>query len=105
MSFHATNFTVTLMLLVAFTIFIAGVRNKKSVDSNWPVIYWVLVVMFTLARPEETFDFRFVLIGIGAALLLRFEFMNDFFVKVFRAVETAAFIYIVLRGIQVAFLL
>jgi hypothetical protein len=103
MSFHATNFTVTLILLVAFTIFIAGVRNRKSVDSNWPLVYWGLVVLFTLARPEETFDFRFVLVGLAAALLLRFEFMNDFFVKVFRVVETAAFVYIVLRGIQVAF--
>src|SRR3954469_4520674 len=103
MNFHATNFTVTMLLIVAFTIFIAGVRNRKSIDSNWPIIYWAAVITFTLARPEETFDFRFVLIGIGAALLLRFEFMNDFFVKLFRTVETIAFVYVILRGIQVAF--
>src|SRR5689334_9002140 len=103
MGFHATNFTVTTMLLVAFTVFMAGVRNKKSLDSNWPLLYWVLVLVFTLVRPEETFHYQLVLLGLASALLLRFEFMNDFFVKMFRAIETVVFVYVVIRGIQVAF--
>jgi hypothetical protein len=103
MKFRATNFTDSVFLLVAFTIFMIGVRNKKSLDNNWPMIYWLLVFIFTISRPEDSFDYRYVLIGVLAAMLLRFEFMNDAFVKVFRTVELAAFIYVILRGLQVAF--
>lgn len=103
MGFRATNFTITTLLLVAFTVFIAGVRNKKSLESNWPLLYWALVLVFTLVRTEETFDYRLVLLGLGVALLLRFEFMNEFLVKTARVIEMAMFAYICLRGLQVAF--
>jgi hypothetical protein len=103
MGFRATNFTVTLLLLVGFTVFIAGVRNKKSLDSNWPLIYWLVILVFTLVRPEESFDYRLVLLGLATALLLRFEFMNEFFVKTFRVIEMIMFAYIFIRGLQVAF--
>jgi hypothetical protein len=103
MGFRATNFTITTLLLVAFTVFIAGVRNKKSLDSNWPLIYWGLVLVFTLVRPEDSFDYRLVMLGLAMALLLRFEFMNEFFVKTTRVIEMVLFVYVVIRGLQVAF--
>jgi hypothetical protein len=51
--------------------------------------------MFVLVRPEETFEFIIVAIGLAAALLLRFEFMNDLFVRFFKLIETAVFIYVI----------
>jgi hypothetical protein len=98
---RATNFSVTVVLLVAFTIFIAVVRSKKPLENNWPVLYWLLVLFFTLVRPEDTFRFDVLLVGFACGLLLRFEFMNSFFIQLFRVLEFLVMLYIVCRGIQI----
>ena len=100
MGFRATNFSVTVLLLIALTIFIAGVRNKKPLENNWPLIYWLLAFLFTLVREEETYNFNIILIGLGAGFLLRFEFMNNFFVRLVKTVEIGVWIYVVYRGFQ-----
>jgi hypothetical protein len=98
---RATNFTVTMALLVAFTIFIAVVRSKKPLENNWPLLYWILVVFFAFVRPEESFNPTYLLIGLGCGLLLRFEFMNSIFIRIIRTVEFAVMLYVVCRGIQI----
>ncbi len=100
MSFRATNFSVTVLLLIALTIFIAGVRNKKPLENNWPLIYWLLAFLFILVREEETYNFNIILIGLAAGFLLRFEFMNNFFVRLVKTVEIGVWIYVVYRGFQ-----
>jgi hypothetical protein len=86
---------------MAFTVFIAGLRQRKPVDNNWPFIYWVLVVMFTLSRPEETYNFNIVLLGLGMGMMLRFEFMNSSFVKLVGYIELAVMGYILYRGFTI----
>ena len=98
---RATNFTVTMALLIAFTIFIAVVRSKKPLENNWPLLYWILVVFFTLVRSEDSFNFYYLLVGFVCGLLLRFEFMNAVFIQIFRVLEFAVMLYIVCRGIQI----
>jgi hypothetical protein len=93
MSFTATNFTVSLVLLMALTVFIAGVRLRKPVESNWPFLYWILVGVVTLSN-EDLFDLRVIAIGVIAGLLLRFEFMNRSVSKLIMTVEMAVWIYI-----------
>ncbi|MBI1897672.1 MAG: hypothetical protein HYZ57_00930 [Acidobacteria bacterium] len=102
--FRATNFTVTLLLLLAFTIFMAGFRQRKPLENNWPLLYWLLVVFFTLVRPEETFNFSIILVGLACGMLLRFEFMNDFFVKTVKVVEMLVWLYILWRGFEMIIL-
>src|SRR3954454_20962420 len=101
MSFRATNFSVTVLLLIALTIFMAGLRNRKPLDTSWPLIYWFLAFLFTLVREEDTFNINIVLVGVVTGLLLRFEFMNPFFVRLVKLVELAVQIYIVYRGFQI----
>lgn len=103
MSFQATNFTVTLLLLLCFTVFCMFYRQKRPVESNVPIINWILLLFFTLVRTEDTFDTRFILMGFAAALMLRFEFMNRFISKVARTVEMAIWIYVLYRGCQILF--
>ncbi|HUS06099.1 MAG TPA: hypothetical protein VMZ52_07385 [Bryobacteraceae bacterium] len=97
----ATNFTVTVGLLVAFTIFIFFVRSQKPLEDNWPFLYWFLVLFFTLVRAEDTFNFNFVLVGLFCGLLLRFEFLNPLLVKLIRGIELVVFGYIVFRGVEI----
>ena len=100
MSFRATNFSVTVLLLIGLTIFMAGVRNKKPLDNNWPLIYWILAFLFTLVREEETYNLNIILLGLGAGFLLRFEFMNVFFVRLVKTVEIGVWGYVIYRGFQ-----
>lgn len=93
MSFTATNFTVSLVLLMALTVFIAGVRLRKPVETNWPFLYWILVGIITISN-EDLFDLRIIAAGVIAGLLLRFEFMSRSISKLIMTVEMAVWIYI-----------
>ena len=103
MSFRASNFSVTVLLLMLLTVFMVGVRNKKPLDNSWPLIYWITVFLFTLVREEETFDLNVILVGLGAGMLLRFEFMNTFFINLVKAVELIVWGYILYRSFIVIF--
>ena len=93
MSFHATNFTVSILLLMALTLFIAGVRVRKPVENNWVLFYWILITVVTITNPD-VFDFRVIGVGLAAGLLLRFEFMGSAFTKLVLIVEMAIWAYI-----------
>jgi hypothetical protein len=101
MNFRATNFTVAVLLLMALTIFMAGLRNRKPLDNSWPLIYWFLVFLFTLMREEDTYNLSIILVGLVAGLLLRFEFMNPFMTRLVKTVELVVWGYVLYRGFQI----
>ncbi|HYP07194.1 MAG TPA: hypothetical protein VER03_13260 [Bryobacteraceae bacterium] len=98
MHFTANNYTVSVLLLMALTVFMIGVRVRKPLESNWLLFYWVLMTSLTFGRMAEAFDYRFVVMGLLAGLMLRFEFMNRTFTRLVMAIEMIAFIYVLLAG-------
>jgi hypothetical protein len=94
MSFHATNFTVSVLLLMAATVFMMLVRMRKPVENNWPFLYWIAVTVATLTNRDLTFDFRIILVGLIAGLMLRFEFLNRSVTKLVMAVEIFVWMYV-----------
>ena len=100
---RATNFNVILLVLLAFTVFIMNVRHRKPLENNWPLVYWVLMLVFTLTRPEDSFDAGIILVGVAAALMLRFEFINDFIAKGFKTLEFLIWCYVLIRGVNIVF--
>jgi hypothetical protein len=94
MKFHATNFTVSVLLLMAATVFMMIVRLRKPIENNWPFIYWLAVTAATLTYPDLTFDFRIILVGLIAGLMLRFEFLNHAVTKLVMLVEMLVWFYI-----------
>jgi hypothetical protein len=98
MSFHATNFTVSILLLMAVTVFMAVVRMKKPLENNWLLFYWILITFVAVAHAAEVFDFRIIVVGLVAGLLLRFEFMNRTFARVVMAVELSVMAYVLFCG-------
>ena len=98
MRFNANNETVSLLLLLALTVFMIGVRVRKPLDNNWLLFYWLLVATITLTRPEGWFNFTYVAVGVVAGMMLRFEFMNRTFTRIVMVFEMAAFIYVLLAG-------
>ena len=100
---RANNFTVVMMLIVAFTIFIANFRTRRPVENNWPMIYWCLMLFVVSVRPEDTFSLPAILVGFSAGLLLRFEFMNRPLTNVVKVVEAFVWAYIIYRGVEMMF--
>jgi hypothetical protein len=98
MSFQASNFTVSVILLMAFTIGMIIVRGRKPLENNWPLYYWMIILLFTLTW--ESWDERLILVGAIAGLILRFEFLGESFVKMFRFVEICVWVYILYAGLH-----
>ena len=95
MRFHATNYTVSILLLMCVTFFIAQLRWRKSLENNWPMFYWAFVALLSLKYPEETFDPQIVLAGLAVGALLRLEFIGGWVTKLLKVVELGFFGYIV----------
>ena len=98
MSFHATNFTVSVLLLMALTVFMAVLRARKPLENNWLLFYWILMTFVAVTRGAEICDFRIIVIGLIAGLLLRFEFMNRTFASVVMTVELSVMAYVLFCG-------
>jgi hypothetical protein len=98
MHFNANNFSVSVLLLMALTIFMISVRMRKPLENNWLLFYWMLITVVTVTRSEDLFDFRFILVGLIAGLMLRFEFMNRTVSQVIMAVEMVVFVYVLIAG-------
>jgi hypothetical protein len=94
MGFHATNFTVSVLILMAATVFMMVVRMRKPIENNWPFLYWVVLTVATLTNRDLTFDFRIILVGLIAGLMLRFEFLNTSVTKLVMAVEILVWMYV-----------
>ena len=98
MQFHATNYTVGILLLMALTLATVIVRLRAPIDANWPFLYWIGMTLLSFRYPDKTFDPRIVMIGLAAALLLRFEFLNTVIVNLVRFVEMCVWAYILYMG-------
>jgi len=89
-----------MLLLMAFTVGMMIVRSRKPLENNWPMLYWVLVLLISIRWSEETWDFRLVLAGAAAGFLLRFEFMNTLLTRFFQVVEFGTWICILYLSFQ-----
>ena len=80
MEFEATPLNMTELLLLALEVWVAVVLWKRKLDSNLPLIFYLALLTFTNAedRPVNTY---LLCGGLAFALLLRFEFLNNFFAK------------------------
>lgn len=86
---------VNLGLLLTFaltvgTLWLGVNRANMPLESNWPLLYYVLLLILANWRPG-VLEPRVVYVAVIAALLLRFEFMNRRFVVVVKTAEIACF--------------
>jgi hypothetical protein len=80
---------VTLGLLILFGLFVVYTRLKNWLDSNVPIIFYVLLIGY-MESTEGTVPFWLIATGFGLALMLRFEFMNNGFTRVLKFLELSA---------------
>jgi len=79
-------FNITAALAIALTFWVFGARWRGLVDSNWPLLYYLGVVIYSYVFPS-VLDPSWVYAGVMTAVFLRFEFMGGFILKVVRALE------------------
>ena len=85
--YSAGNVTTAVMVLLsAFTI---ATRFRFRVDHNWPLVYYLSVVMYHQWVPGSVNPYV-LYAGVVCALLLRFEFMGGGFLKFMRAIDLGA---------------
>jgi|SRR5215472_5198425 hypothetical protein len=101
MGFKSDATTVTAALIIAFALFVIYTRFKNWLDSNVPIIFYVVLLAF-MKSVDGDVPLWLMLAGFAMALLLRFEFMNPTFIKVVKGLELCALagiIYLSLRMI------
>jgi hypothetical protein len=84
MRYSAVN--VTTFVLLGFAMWVLFTRLRNRTDNNWPVVFYPVIVIFCVQIPGRI-DINWLLIGIGAALLLRFEFVGGVISYLVRAVD------------------
>lgn len=94
-----TTFNLTTLVLLSLTVWIMVIRARTKLESNWPLFYYVALGAYA-ARFEETIHPIPVIIAVAMALLLRFEFLGGWVLKVIRTVEMLALIYVLWTCIQ-----
>ncbi len=94
MSFRADTLGVTTALLLAFALFVLYTRFKNWVDSNIPLFFYVLLVVFINSVPNDV-NHLLVYGAFALGLLLRFEFMNTTAARLIKFLEFCAIALIV----------
>lgn len=94
MSFRADTLGVTTALLLAFALFVLYTRFKNWLDSNVPIFFYVLLVVFINSVPNDI-SHLLVYATFGLGLLLRFEFMNTTAARLIKLLEFCAIALII----------
>ena len=89
--------TGILVMLTILTASMIVVRFKARLDTNWLPLYWCLMVVASM-KIEGSWNQRAILGGLGAALILRFEFLATALESMFRLAEMGVFGYVLYRA-------
>lgn len=79
--------------LTVASAWLAIMRPRMRLDNSWPLFYYLALVIY-LNSFELVLNPYVVYVAVVCALLLRFEFLNERIVFLFRILELAALIHI-----------
>jgi hypothetical protein len=80
--------SVTTALMAAFALFVIYTRLRNWLESNVPLLFYIALIAYMKAV-DGSVPLWLSLAGLGCALLLRFEFINELFIKVVKFIEMA----------------
>jgi len=95
----ATSFALLTFILVGLTLWVVVSRFTRNLESNWPLVYY-LVVVAHLKAFEGGLNPYVVYLAVVCGLFLRFEFMGGAVLKIFRVIELGTLTYIAWRGMS-----
>lgn len=96
MTFKETSEIILLIFVVALAIVVLHLLLKRKLESNLPLIFYGVVIAF-MSITGRPLDAPLVLCGLGAVLVLRFEFMNKYVTNAVLLVAIASIVGILLQ--------
>jgi hypothetical protein len=81
-------------IMIGLTIWVMRTRFTSKLDTSWPLLYYLVLVLFVRANEGE-FNNYWIFIGVASALFLRYEFIGGVFMKIFRGLEFAVHLYVI----------
>jgi hypothetical protein len=85
--FDANSANITELLVALLAVVSMVFLMRKKYDSNLPLLFYAVALVFTNMSDRSVNPYLMV-VGLGFALLLRFEFMNPGFTKVVAGLAT-----------------
>lgn len=92
----ATSFLLLTIVLLALTAWVVVSRFTRNLESNWPLVYYMVVVAHLKAF-EGGLNPYVVYMAVLCGLFLRFEFMGGAVLKFFRVIELGTLTYVAWR--------
>jgi hypothetical protein len=86
---NGTPENITALLVASLAVLAMVFLMKKKYDSNLPLLFYVVALIFTNLSDKEVNPYL-MFIGLGFAMLLRFEFMNPSFAKLIAFFATSS---------------
>lgn len=83
-------------MIIGLTLWVMRARFTSRIDTPWPMLYYLVLVIFVRAHEGE-FNNYWIFAGVVCALFLRFEFMGGIILKLFRLVEFLVHLYVILK--------
>jgi hypothetical protein len=99
MYFQITLFNIVTLFLMAATLVVAARRFSASIESNWPLVYYGVLLAYWRGY-AYTLDNYWVMGGLLCGLLLRFEFLGGAAEKLIRVLEVLVFGYVIWHCIK-----
>jgi hypothetical protein len=99
MHLRLTDFGILTMALVAVTVWMAAVRSKLPNESNWPLVYWSLMVAY-LRWSEDIMNPYVIYLGLIIALFVRFEFLASGLIRILSVLEWICWGYVIIAGLM-----
>lgn len=90
-----TVYTFTTSLLMIFALFVLYTRSKNWLESNVPILFYLIMIAWVKSYADRIPALP-LYIGLGLALMLRFEFMGKNIVRICKLAEVcviAAILY------------
>ena len=99
MFFRFTDIELLALFAASITAWLFAVRGRMAPESNWPLVYY-LGMVFYQKTGGHFLEPAFIYGGVVCAMMIRFEFMSQGFVRTFRVIEAICLIYIIWRCVD-----
>lgn len=86
--------------ILAMTLWLIIFRFVGRSESNWPLVYYLLVVYHLKIWEFASFQPNYVWAATAVGLFMRFEFMGRGFMKVFVFMEMPFLLYAAYRCVE-----
>jgi hypothetical protein len=86
-----TVYSFTTSLLMIFAVFVLYTRTKNWLESNIPILFYLIMISWVKSYADHIPALP-LYIGLGLALMLRFEFMGKNLVRLLKFAETCVIV-------------